>query len=174
MRAFLAIPLDAELRPRVARTIDNLRTSGADVSWVRPENLHLTLKFLGEVPEDLRLDFHSSGSPFCVELKGVGQFGGRVVWVGLAGNLAPLVSLAGSAEEAAVRAGVPREGRPYAPHLTIGRIRSRRNLAALRRTMERWALESFGPWWIRACVLMRSTRSPQGSIYSVLTEYPLT
>lgn len=171
MRAFFAVPLDDSLRPALAEAQEDLRGAGADVSWVAPGSLHLTLKFLGEISENARLGL-SPPPPFEVELAGVGEFGGRVVWAACRGALGPLRELAARAEEAAERVGVAREARPFAPHVTIGRIRSKRNLAGLRARMARWKDHVFGPWPVRRAVLFRSETSPRGSVYKVVAEYP--
>ena len=171
MRAFLGIPLDDALRPGVKAVQDDLRGSGAAVSWVAPDSLHLTLKFLGDVPDSATFDLRPP-APFDLELAGVGEFSGRVVWAGCRGALDPLRDLAGRAETAAERRGVPREKRPFSPHVTIGRIRSTRNLGGLRVAMARWKEHHFGPWPVRRVVLFRSESSPSGTVYKVVAEYP--
>ena len=171
MRAFFAVPLMDSLKPAVAALQDDLRAVGAAVSWVPPESLHLTLKFLGEIPENSRFDLQPP-APFDLELAGVGEFGGRVAWVGCRGALDPLRELAARAEAAGERAGVPREARRFSPHVTIGRIRSNRNLDKLRGRMTRWKEQVFGMWPVRRAVLFRSETSPGGSVYKVVAEYP--
>src|SRR5262245_19019993 len=171
MRAFFGIPLEDSLRPGLAAVQDDLRAAGADVSWVRPESLHQTLKFLGDVGEGARFDLRCD-RPFDLEVAGVGEFGGRVVWAGCRGDLDALRDLAALAERASERIGVPREDRPFSPHVTIGRIRSRRGLERLRARMSPWKDRLFGAWPVRRFVLFRSETSPRGSVYKVVSEYP--
>jgi len=171
MRAFIAVPLDDALRPGLASVQEDLRVAGGAVSWVRPESLHLTLKFLGEIPDTTRLDFRP-GPPFDLELAGIGEFGGRVVWAGCRGADGALRALAAKSEEAGERFGVSRERRPFIGHVTLGRIRSPRNLKRLRERMVPWKDRVFGPWPVRRVVLFRSERSPEGAVYTVVAEYP--
>lgn len=173
MRAFLAVPLDETLRAAVHRAVEDLRGAGADVAWVAPENFHVTLQFLGEVPDDVQLDFSPPGPPFEVELAGIGMFGDRVVWAGVRGAVDRLADLARRAAEAGERIGVPREDRPWSAHVTVGRVKSRKNLDRLRARAERWKEQRFGAWAVRACVLMRSLLTPRGAVYSVVNEFPL-
>lgn len=171
MRAFFAIPLEDSLRPAMAEVQKDLGVSGADVSWVRPESLHMTLKFLGDVGEGTRFDIGPLPS-FNLELAGIGEFSGRVVWAGCRGELDPLREAASRAESAAERVGVPRENRAFSPHVTIGRIRSACHLHGLRSRMGPWRERLFGAWPVRRIVLFRSETSTRGSVYKVVAEYP--
>jgi 2'-5' RNA ligase len=171
MRAFFAIPLEDALRPALAAAQDDLRNARADVAWVKPESLHMTLRFLGEVGEGTRFDLGVL-RPFDLELQGIGEFSGRVVWAGCRGDLAALRETASRTEAAAERIGVPREHRAFSPHVTIGRIKSACNLHALRGRMAPWRDRAFGPWPVKRVVLFRSETSPRGSVYKVVAEYP--
>jgi len=171
MRAFLAIPLPEALRAPVAAAQEDLREAGSDVSWISPDSLHLTLKFLGEISGDARPDFRPL-PPFELELAGVGEFAGRIVWAGCRGDLRAVNEAAARAEEAGEKLGVPRERRPFSPHVTIGRIRSKRHLGKLRERMKHWLERPFGPWPVRRVVLFRSELSPRGAVYTVVAEYP--
>jgi 2'-5' RNA ligase len=171
MRAFLAIPLAENLRSGVAEAQEDLRGAGADVSWIPPASLHLTLKFLGEISADARPDFKPL-PPFDLELAGVGEFSGRIVWAGCRGALREVREAAARAEEFGERLGVPRERRPFSPHVTIGRIRSPRNLSHLRDRIRNSPDRIFGPWPVRRIVLFRSELSPRGAVYTVVAEYP--
>ncbi len=102
MRLFVAVHLPDDVRERLGRIQDRLRLAQADVSWVKPANLHITLKFLGET-EPKRLDrvqaalaeVAAEAAPFSVEVAGVGTFGGRiprVVWAGVREGEAPLLT----------------------------------------------------------------------------------
>src|SRR5262245_52924158 len=171
MRAFFGIPVEEPLRAALADVQRDLRTAGADVTWVAPESLHLTLKFLGEVSDGIRFDLPAFRAP-ALELAGIGEFNGRVAWAGCRGELDGLRDVARRLEDAAERVGVPREDRKFEPHVTIGRIRSRRNLAALRSSMDRWKAHVFGAWPVPRIVLFRGDTSPRGSVYKVVAEYP--
>ncbi|MFN3485621.1 MAG: RNA 2',3'-cyclic phosphodiesterase [Planctomycetota bacterium] len=96
----------------------------------------------------------------------------RIVWAGCAGDAAALADLAAAIERAAQTVGVPPERRPFAAHLTLGRVRSPRGAAALRAAIERHARAEFGTDEPAAAVLYRSTLTPSGPVYEPLAEFP--
>jgi 2'-5' RNA ligase len=183
MRLFVALNLPAEIRDRLAAAQDRLRRVQADVSWVRSENIHVTLKFLGETEEKrlgrIRPALHEAaraGAPFSMEVSGVGSFGGRVprvVWVGVKEGAELLVELAGRIEAALGRVGFPKERRGFTAHLTLGRVRSPRNVEALLAALEPLQAEQFGTVAATQFDLMRSELRPSGSVYTVLERFPL-
>ena len=179
MRAFIAIEISQEAKSAIAELQNKLREADADVSWTRPENIHLTLKFLGEVSESLVTDI----AAICVEcadgshlfeliLKGTGAFPDsrqpRVLWVGLEGDLAELTRLQRNLDEALTRLGFERDGKPFRAHLTIGRIKSRRNSRSLMALAKDYTL---APLAFKASelVLKQSQLHPAGSKYSRLS-----
>ncbi len=183
-RLFLAISLPVELKERLARLQEELKKIGADVRWVRPEGIHLTLKFLGEVPEDL-IDqivklaeeaIRESGvKSLRLGLKGLGSFppgkAPRVVWVGLTGDLKELALLKRHLEDKLARLGFEPEGRAFVPHLTLGRVKSGRGRDSLQKEIHRRREEEIAPEGaleISEIVLYRSTLHPQGAIYTPL------
>lgn len=184
MRAFLAIPFPVELRNRVGALQRALMRADADVRWIPPGNLHLTLKFLGEIGEEdpariselLRPEIARYG-PLDLHFEGVGRFpkGGppRVIWVGCGGEISKLSGLAQLAERAATLIGIPEEQRPFSPHLTIGRVKSGRNRDSLLRAMGARADEVIGPLRVDRVRLYRSTLTPKGAVHDVAEEYPL-
>ncbi len=131
LRAFLAVELSPAARRAVAELLVELRAApGADrVRWVRPENLHVTLRFLGDVPRD-RVPALAEGvrcevaglPPFALRLGAPGWLSGRVFFLELL-PAAPLVALAEAVERGVVAAGAEPEARPFRPHLTLGRLR---------------------------------------------------
>lgn len=184
MRCFVAVPVSVSVRRRVGELQRELRRAEADVKWVEEGNLHLTLKFLGEIGEEaagrLRELLSAEASrwpPLEVEYAGTGSFPGgdrpRVIWVGVRGDVGKLVSLAAAVDRAAEHVGVPREGRPFAAHLTVGRVRSPRDIRRLAAALERWNEAGFGRDEIREIVLYRSTLAPQGPVYDPLARFPL-
>jgi 2'-5' RNA ligase len=134
LRLFVACELPPEAREALARMQADLREKGAGrLRWVRPEGIHLTLKFLGAVAPDLaqRVTDALAASivePFTLNLHfdRLGSFGGRmrlrVVWVGLAGDVEELASLAETVEKALGPLRFPHESRPFAAHLTLARV----------------------------------------------------
>lgn len=136
VRAFVAIELDASLRTALAVAQDALRRQvSLSVRWVRPEGIHLTLQFLGSIQADLlkaiegRLEAVAGrSSPFRIQLGGLGGFPSlerpSVLWVGLAGEVDLLSTLQARLETELESLGLPKEGRPFHPHLTLGRVRT--------------------------------------------------
>ncbi len=134
MRTFIAIEIPEAVKKEMAEVQRRLRGSGVDASWSRPEGIHLTLKFLGEVPEAKVADITNalnnavSGSGgFRLEIEGVGTFpnarNARVVWIGVTGETEKLARLQAAVEESMTKLGMEREDRPFTPHLTLGRIK---------------------------------------------------
>lgn len=181
-RAFIAIPMPDAVRERLGALQDRLRAAAADVKWVEPANIHLTLKFLGELSDEARpaLDvgmkiIAASHAAFDLAVKGTGAFpaGGapRVVWAGCHVASGKLVALAGAVEKAADAAGFAPEGRPFAAHVTVGRVKSSRNAPALRALLERESASDFGAFRVEAFVLYRSDLSPRGPTYTIVEHY---
>jgi RNA 2',3'-cyclic 3'-phosphodiesterase len=183
MRLFVAVHLPEEITTRLGAVQDQLRAAQADVSWVRPGNIHLTLKFLGETEagclEGIRTALTEAArgaAPFPFELRGLGSFGGRlprVVWVGVERGAEPLTRLAEQIEAGMAGLGFPREKRGFAAHLTLGRVRSPRNAERLVSALVEWRREGFGNVTVAQFVLMESQLDPHGSIYTVLQSFPL-
>ncbi len=183
MRLFVAVNLPTEVRERLAAVQDRLRRAQADVSWVRPENIHLTLKFLGETEEKqlerirpALAEAARAGAPFSIQVSGVGSFGGRVprvVWVGVENGAEPLTELARQVEGALAQVGVPKEKRGFTAHLSLGRVRSPRNAEALLATLGEARAERFGTAPVAHFELMQSQLHPSGSVYTVLDRFPL-
>jgi 2'-5' RNA ligase len=176
IRAFVAIELSDDVRGRFAAVIDELRSRLPGARWVRPEGIHLTLRFLGpSEPETLerlkpRLAAAAAACPAAVvPLHGFGLFpergAPRVLWVA-----APLpqacLELARACERAAVECGYPPETRGFSPHLTLARWRDR----APRPELDRRAL---GVARLDNLVLFSSTLRPTGAVYTPLASFPL-
>lgn len=132
-RTFIAIPLDSGLQEAIGALQRELSGALPEIRWSAPETVHLTLRFLGETSVDLlekisasMLSVKLGNRPFEVAIRGVGTFSdarhSRVLWLGLAPSK-PLLALYRCCESSLVAAGVPRETRRFAPHLTIGRWR---------------------------------------------------
>lgn len=177
MRAFLAVELPGELRNSLGRIVEELRGCGADVRWVRPEAVHLTLKFLGEIQpeqvEEIRVavqEVAGRHGPFKMEAKALGCFPRleqpRVVWVGLEGEKWRLEALQRDVENALVQLGFPREERPFKPHLTLGRVRSPKARHALIQRLKNGEGIRVGELPVDSVTLFRSELLPSGARYS--------
>ncbi len=182
MRAFIAIELPQKIRDFLGRIQEQLETSGADVKWVKPENIHLTLKFLGEI-DDKKMSGVSEildavakdKDSFQIRISSLGAFPStnspRVIWVGISRGDAETKAIAKELEEKIAQIGIPKEDRPFSSHITIGRTRSTlrreklvRGLQDLQDNAEKEDL-TFNATKI---TLFKSTLTPKGPVYEVL------
>jgi 2'-5' RNA ligase len=142
VRTFIAVPVPDSVRGTIGSFLAPLKRLDADMKWVRPESMHLTLKFLGDVETgrlktvgDAAAEAFAGLRPFHLRLGGSGFFPDAkrpsVVWIGVTAGAEDLSRLAEAAETAAVRCGFEREKRPFAAHLTVGRVRSPRGMDRL-------------------------------------------
>jgi 2'-5' RNA ligase len=185
-RVFCAIELPEDLKSRVGEHIKRLRESfsKARTSWEKPEKIHITLKFIGDVEvariEELSRAVRCAAAtvePFELTIASPGIFPPhgppRVLWLGIEDASGQLSKLQYTLETEAARAGFPREPRPFKPHLTIARIRSphgARELATAHRETS-FEPQSFN---VLELVLMRSELGPGGSRYSPLSQHPFS
>src|SRR5580693_251016 len=129
MRVFVAVDIDDAIRGRITRFLDGVRGFAEEARWVRPESLHITLKFIGEKSEEdvekikCSLETIEAGT-FEMSIRGYGFFPGarapRVFWVGIDGG-SKLTSLAATVDEKLARLDVPKEEHAFTPHLTLAR-----------------------------------------------------
>lgn len=184
MRCFLAIDAPDDVRKLLVRVQEALRRADADVKWVEEENLHLSLKFLGDVTADrvarlkeLLAAEAARWPAMKLTYAGIGAFPDhglpRVVWAGATGDLEKLAGLASAAERAAEQVGVPREGRPFVAHLTLGRVKSGRNAKRLQSAIENQRQVPLGGDHAREFVLYQSTLTPSGPFYEVIERFNL-
>jgi 2'-5' RNA ligase len=188
LRLFVALELPEPVRRRLGALQAQLReAAGAragEVKWVSPDAVHLTLQFLGAVPEE-RLPLvndavsaaAAGAAPIALEARGAGGFPSarrpRVLWAGIGGDLAALGALAAALGERLAPLGYAPEDRPFSPHLTLGRAREGRGapgLAGVLAGVAGWT----GPSWraTEVCVF-RSHLSPSGARYEALLRAPL-
>jgi 2'-5' RNA ligase len=179
VRAFVAVLLPADVRAALAAVAGTLPVRGAGLAWVRAENLHLTLRFLGAVEparlpalRDAVTEAAGAAAPFRVRLAGLGGFpagrAARVVWAGVEAGGAELGELHAALERALAARGVPAEGRAYHPHVTLARARDPRGAPGLAAALGRDV--RFGEVAVMALHLMRSELDPRGARYTVLAE----
>ena len=176
IRAFIAVDLDDPVIEKICNVVEILKPRIAEIRWLRKENLHLTLKFLGNIAEvepiaaALR---HPVGlfSPCTIIAKGLGVFPDfrrpKILWVGLSGG--PLADLAAKIESALAPLGFVPENRVFTPHLTIGRWREgSRPAKNLRQEIDSLNDFEFGACAVRQIVLFQSVLKPEGASYSEL------
>jgi 2'-5' RNA ligase len=184
VRSFVALLLDDAVRQALAAEIDRLRPRAPGVSWVAPENLHLTLKFLGSVATP-GIDAIGSAlaaaaaesDAFDLTVQGVGAFPSparaRVIWAGSGNGVPAATALAGRVDAALAPLGFAPEDRPFTAHITLGRVRGGRPDPALAEALAAAAARPFGVVHAARVSLMRSDLSPRGSRYTELAGWPL-
>lgn len=186
MRCFTALQLSANVRAHLEGVIDRLRplrSLNDAISWTKPENLHITLKFLGEIPDDRVADLANAFRrlpfpPLTLTLDHFlvlpGQGPARVLAAHVTGDVKPLIHLFSQIESASQPLGVRREGRPFKPHVTLGRFRrpSNRMTAATLIRIVNPALLPSPTFSATAYTLFQSTLTPAGPIYAPLAQIP--
>lgn len=188
IRAFIAVDLSPQILEKIARVSAQLQEQGKNlpVRWVPIDNIHLTLKFLGNVSLT-NLDFLKNSlselvgrfQPCEIGVRGIGAFPKpqrpRVVWIGL--EVPPeLVTLQRSIEQETVRLGYPREDRGFSPHLTIGRVKqnaSTQEMRSLTTLIEGTKVGFLGTMRINDVHLYRSDLKPGGAVYTRIFTAPL-
>ena len=184
IRCFLAIDLPDSLRPQLALVQGELKRSQADVRWVAVGNIHLTLKFFGNLPDaevdpiaQAAREVAAKQEPFQLQVTAAGAFPSvkapRVIWLGLGGDLIPLAQMYNKMEKAFAALGHLPEGRPFNPHLTLGRVKSPANRHRLAKLLEALPPLNWPPFQVNELILFKSTLTPQGSIYTPLQVVPL-
>lgn len=184
LRLFWAVELPEPVRESLTTIQRRLKRSGADARWVRPEGIHLTVKFLGNAPAEAVEDLIRAAQDALAGLprmnlrpSGVGAFprpkSPRVVWAGLTGDTRPLAELAGRLDGAMAELGFPPETRPFSPHLTLGRVKSGRGRVDLVNTIAGLANYDGPPFTAGEITLFRSRLGPDGAKYESLAKIEL-
>ena len=179
----MAVELNDQVRAGLVRAQRRLSRFDRVVRWVEGKNIHLTLKFLGEVPDqgivpvcDAVQAAAAACAPFGFEVGGLGCFpaGGqvRVVWAGVHGELDGLRRAQRGVEQELERVGFDPERRAYSPHLTIGRVRDRQDTHELRAALDEAELEGEAVA-VDEVILFESQLTPRGPIYTAVTRAPL-
>jgi 2'-5' RNA ligase len=185
LRLFVAIELPAEVKENLATAQQELAAMAGDqVHWTPPEQIHLTLLFLGGVASSklpaLQNSFTTvcaSGKSLALRAEGFGCFPNArspsVLWCGVSGDTTPLEQFQKRLSEALAPWCEKIESRPFQPHLTIGRVRERGRLGKLAQALVAKERAFFGEWQARNCSLMQSHLSPHGALHSELQKCPL-
>ena len=186
-RLFVACELPEDVRGAVGKLVEELRGQSEDaVRWINPASLHITLKFLGEVPERripaVKVALQEAvarHSAFFLEMANIGTFGGReglrVMWAAVAGDVLRLEALARDVNRALSVVGFEAETRPFRPHLTLGRVRnevSTRQRAELEVAVGKIAIPEI-EWRTTGIALIRSRLQPGGARHDAIATFPL-
>jgi 2'-5' RNA ligase len=180
MRVFIAVDLPNEIREALRKVQLELRPLTHSVRWVAPESIHITLKFVGEVPDKRIEDIDSAitgltWKPFTVTVRGVGFFPGtrspRVLWAGM--EAPTMQGLAEQLDTRMERLGFEKEKRAFRPHITLARANNTRIESSLVSAAAQYEEHEFGAFAVDRMFLFRSTLKPTGSEYEKLKEYLL-
>ncbi|HCO93360.1 MAG TPA: RNA 2',3'-cyclic phosphodiesterase [Phycisphaerales bacterium] len=187
MRCFIAIDIGEQIRKALGNLQNELRgkvdIKKSDVKWVNPGNIHLTLKFLGEIKDEqvvdvcnIARDVASRHKGFELDIQSVGYFGGRsarILWVGAGQNCDNLLQLQEDLDRQLDSAGWSREARKFSGHLTLCRIRNTKAGIKLARITEEYKDYKLGTIPVDSLSVYESRLTPQGPIYTVLGNYQL-
>ena len=187
MRVFIAIDIGEEIRAALSDLQQQLQSKvdikKSDVKWVNPENIHLTLKFLGEIKDEkvvevcnITEDVAGRHKNFELDVESVGSFGGRsarVVWVGVGRGCDNLLELQKDLDEQLASAGWPQEARKFTGHLTLCRVRNPKAGVKLAQVSEAYGDFKLGTMSADSVTVYQSQLRPTGPIYTVLGDYKL-
>jgi 2'-5' RNA ligase len=182
LRCFIAIGIPAQLQRNIGECIEILKKHDADIKWVVPENLHFTLKFLGNTPDVMLPKIRESLAavvttyePFYITLYGTGAFPNkkypRVIWAGLQ-NADGMKNLQEGVDRSMELLGFKSEYREFNPHLTLGRVRSQGRMIMLVKELETFENKEFGLVPVDRILLMKSELTPKGPEYTCLYDIP--
>lgn len=179
IRAFIALDIPDVVKNELALVVAILRKTGADVKWVDTKNLHLTLKFLGEITREQVQEIHEALTrivgqqrPFLIHLSGIGGFPSmeraRVLWVGVDEGDEIVENLVWEIEEAVSSIGCEKEAKPFSSHLTIGRVKNFRHWETLIDTAKRISFSSASRIEVSHMNLYQSILSPHGPTHHLI------
>src|SRR5262245_41208000 len=184
IRTFIAIDVSPAVHRQLVSLQDEFRAVDDDVKWVEPENLHLTLKFLGDVDEtDLYAVCKTTAQAvadvpgFSMELSGVGAFPNagrpRVIWAGVTQGAREVTHIHDMLDRRFVADGYPREDRHFTPHLTLGRVRHQKRTPNLASALNRLSSWEGGVTSVYEILIMASQLSPNGPTHTIMGRGPL-
>ena len=168
----------------MADYIKDLRQAPSKIKWASPNKIHLTLKFFGSITQEtvdsiskILLKVVSDQPRFNLTLKGIGGFPNlfrpRVIWLGFGGETESLMRFHQTIEQALALLGLPKEERPFHPHLTLGRNKWNQVNEPLYRLLSDWSKEETTPFGVEEVILFRSDLKPDGPVYTKLGVFPL-
>ncbi len=183
MRTFIAVEVPVDAKNRIAELENRLKGTGTDIKWVEPGNIHITLKFLGDIDADQTAVIQKglrealdAISPFALNLGRVGAFPDlnrpRVFWVSVEEGKDELIAMQQHIETELHARGFVREERPFSPHLTIGRVRSPRGMGKLTEMVRSSAFETES-FPVTRVAVVKSDLKPDGPVYTIIDHVEL-
>ena len=187
IRTFLACSPSPEVRGRIIALQETLKKQipAGIVSWVKPESIHLTLKFLGNISpvqkntiQFILADVVATQPVFHLSAEGVGAFPGpsrpKVIWIGLRGETEMLLNLQQQVDRALATSGFPEEDRPFQGHLTLGRVKKTQTDKAIEKSLSLTQNFKGGQFQVDHLAFFQSELTPSGAIYTLLHAFPLS
>ena len=185
IRTFIAIELPEKIIYTINKVQEEIKSYGLKIRWVRPENIHLTLKFLGDIKaadtEKVAIAVSESVTgypPISLAVKGIGVFPGikrpRVIWLGVSNQLDVLTTFQKTLDEKLEAIGFPKEKRPFRGHLTLGRIKSKIDPKKLNDALKEFTRFESEHFLADRIILYKSDLKPNGPVYTKLIETYLT
>ena len=183
IRTFIAITVPEEIKEALRELVASAGGHPGNVKWVKADNLHLTLKFLGNVTSEQLPQIveaveaaASDVTDFELVTSNTGAFPSfkrpRIFWIGVRHKGTPLLSLASDIEQQLLDRGFPKEDRRFKPHLTLGRIKEQRRIARVAEAINRYSFPNI-PFRVSGIDIMKSQLTPRGPIYTSLKTIPL-
>ncbi|MDI6735305.1 MAG: RNA 2',3'-cyclic phosphodiesterase [bacterium] len=184
IRTFISITMTNEIKTTLSKMQTELKKAEADVKWVAPQGMHLTLKFLGNIMIgqlesvcQMVLEATSNFNHFQLSLSSVGGFPNlsnpKIIWVGVDKGKEECIQLSKQIDDNLNRLGFPVETKEFFPHLTLGRVKSPRGRNELLKLIAELKTKSFGQMSVTKVEVMGSQLTPKGSIYTTLRELEL-
>lgn len=183
IRAFLAVEIPPDIKDRIREIQRGLTPLVRDIRWTRPEGIHLTLKFFGNISEDdipciskvIERKTRDT-TPLTLQVKTLGVFPGpsrpRVLWIGMQGEIDRLARLQGDIESGLQECGFQREGRRFTPHLTLGRAKSQKKMfTGIANILTDKGTYHAGQFGVGSLTLFKSELTPAGAVYTKLVRY---
>lgn len=176
MRTFIAIELEAQIRDNIQDIINHLKKKGGNIRWIKPKGMHLSLKFLGEIPHhavpDIETALKNAMAPYAafpLKVKGTGVFPPRtkrprVLWIGISHNQ-ELERIKEAVDQALEAFNFPRETRKFHPHLTLGRVKSYDRIDLILDELIKLQEKEFGEMRVEKIIFFESILKPSGAEY---------
>lgn len=182
IRVFVAIEIDKGIKDKICEYQNKLKKSNAGVKWIAPENIHLTLRFLGHIEEGhldgLKKVIHDAildVSPFTIKIEKVGAFPStrrpRVIFVCVNDISNNLLNIFNKLNENMEGIGIQKETKNFVSHITIGRTKSQKNIAKLKKDLNSGDNHFFGEEDVSSIALIQSKLTPTGAIYTKLKNF---
>ncbi len=179
VRAFIAVEIDPQTKQKISTLVSLLKASNAGVKWVTEDQMHFTLKFLGNIAENKIQEISNTLSiisnnfnSFAINFSKIGAFPNinypRVIWLGIDKGVESLKILSEEIENALEKLGFQKENRKYKPHLTLGRVKSDKNILNLTNLIRETNFNPENNIQINKLTLFQSTINPKGAIYTPL------